>query len=107
MAKVKTHPWDPAEHIVDGGDVLAYLHVIAVEEYDADVTPYFLDCIARSKGVAEIAGVVCHESNDGGRLVTVATTGGVETTIDVAPEVDLDSIRRALVREGAVETVEV
>ena len=107
MAKVKTHPWDPAEHIVDGEDVLAYLHVITVEEYDADVTPYFLDCIARSKGVTEIAGVVCHESSDGGRLVTVATTGGVEAKIDVAPEVDLDSIRGALVRGATVATVEV
>ena len=49
MAKVKTHPWDPADHIVDGEHVLAYLHVITKEEYDPYVTPYFLDCIARSK----------------------------------------------------------
>ncbi len=96
MAKVKTHPWDPADHIVDGEHVLAYLHVITKEEYDPYVTPYFLDCITRSRGVAEIASLVCHESGDGNRSVTITTISGAKETIALAPEVDVDSIRRAL-----------
>ena len=97
MAKVKTYPWDPAEHIMDGRDVIAYLHVITKDEYDPYVTPYFLDCIARSKGVAEITGLVCHEADDGNRSITITTISGAETTIAIAPEVDVDSIRRALI----------
>ncbi len=95
MSKIKTHPWDPADHIVDGEDVLVYLKVIAHEEYDPGVTPYFLDCIARSRGVAEIA-MVAFSEKDANRTVTVTTTSGASTTLAIAPEVDVDSIRRAL-----------
>ena len=95
MAKVKTYPWDPAEHIMDGKAVIAYLHVITKEEYDPVVTPYLLDCIARSKGVAEIA-MVSFNEDDANRAVTITTTSGVSTTLSIAPEVDVDSIRRAL-----------
>ena len=104
MAKVKTYPWDPAEHIVDGEDVLAYLHVITKEEYDPNVTPRFLDCIARSKGVAEIAGLQFHERN-GEHSVTVTTINGASTTIAIAPEVDVESIRNALTPARASEPV--
>ena len=67
MTKLKTHPWDPAEHITDGEDVIYYLHVISPEGYDPDVTPFILDCIARSKGVTEIAAV--EPTGDGSRSV--------------------------------------
>ena len=103
MAKVKTYPWDPAEHITDGEHVLAYLHVITKEEYDPYVTPYFLDCISRSKGVPEIASLVCHESDDGNRSITITTISGAETTIDIAPEVDVAAISNALVPARAPE----
>ena len=106
MPKIKTYPWDPADHILDGEHVLAYLHVITKEEYDPYVTPYFLDCIARSKGVAEIASLVCHEAgDDGNRSITITTIGGAEATIDIAPEVDVDSIRRALTPAPAPEPI--
>ena len=96
MTKLKTHPWDPAEHITDGEDVICYLQVVSPEEYDSDVTPFMLDCIARSKGMAEIAGVEFSDTEGGGRSVTITTTGGVEETIAIAPEVNLDSVRQAL-----------
>ncbi len=96
MAKTKTHPWDPADHIVDGEHVLVYLKTVTPDEYDPVVTPFFLDCIARSKGVAEITGLVCHEAGDGNRSITITTISGAEATIAIAPEVDVDSIRRAL-----------
>ncbi len=95
MAKVKTYPWDPAEHIMDGKAVIAYLHVITKEEYDPVVAPHFLDCIARSKGVAEIVAVEFHDTG-GNSTVTVTMTSGASTTLAIAPEVDVDSIRRAL-----------
>ena len=96
MAKTKTHPWDPADHILDGEDVIAYLKVTTPEEHDHVITPYFLDCIARSKGVAEITSLVCHEAGDGNRSITITTISGVEATMAIAPEIDLDSIRTAL-----------
>ncbi len=105
MAKIETRPWDPAEHIADGEDVLAYLEAITEEEYDPDVTPLFLDCIARSKGVTEITGLTFHELDDGRRSVTVTTVGGAEATIAIAPDVSLDSIRHALLPQGKAEAV--
>ena len=96
MTKLKSYPWDPAEHITDGEDVIAYLEFVTPEEYDPDVAPFFLDCIARSKGVAEIASVVFHEQDDGGRSVTITTASGVEETIAIAPEVSLEGVRQAL-----------
>ncbi len=96
MTRLKSYPWDPAEHIADGEDVICYLEIVSPEEYDPDVTPFFLDCIARSKGVAEIAGVVFHEQDDGRRSITITTTSGVEETIAIAPEVSLESVRQAL-----------
>ena len=96
MTKLKTYPWDPAEHIADGEDVISYLKVISPEEYDPDVTPFMLDCIARSGGVAEIAGVEFNDAEDGSRSVTITTTGGAEATVAIAPDVNLDSIRQAL-----------
>ena len=95
MAKTKTHPWDPADHIVDGEHVLVYLKTVTPDEYDPVVTPFFLDCIARSKGLAEIT-VVSFNEKDSNRAVTVTTTSGASTTLAIAPEVDVDSIRRAL-----------
>ena len=105
MAKIETRPWDPAEHIADGEDVLAYLEAITEEEYDPDVTPLFLDCIARSKGVVEIASVEFSDTDGGARSVTITTTGGATATIAIAPDVSLDSIRQALLPQGKAEAV--
>ena len=105
MTKVKTYPWDAADHIETGEDAILFLK-ISLEDYDSSFGA-LMDCIARSKGVAEIAGVVCHEDGDGGRSLTITTTSGAETRIDLAPEVDLDSIRGARVRGATVATVEV
>ena len=96
MTRLKTYPWDPAEHITNGEDVICYLEIVSPEEYDPDVTPFFLDCIARSKGVAEIVSIEFDTTSDGGRSVTITTTSGAEETIAIAPEVSLESVRRAL-----------
>ena len=94
MAKAKFRPWDPAEVIETGEDAILFLK-ISLEDYDSTFNA-LMDCIARSKGVAEIASLVCHESgDDGNRSITITTIGGAEATIDIAPEVDVDSIRRA------------
>ena len=98
MTKIKTRQWDPARHIADGADVLAYLQVIAEGEYDPDVAPFFLDCIARSAGVADIARVTFHETAAGRRSVTVATADSTEVTIDLAAEVSIDRVRNALLQ---------
>ena len=94
MAKVKTYPWDPADHIETAEDAIRFLK-ISLEDYDSTFNA-LMDCIARSKGVAEIAGFVCHEAGDGNRSITITTVSGVEVAIAVSPEVDVDSIRRAL-----------
>ena len=101
MPKIKTHPWDPADHIVDGEDVLVYLKMVTPEEYDPDNTPYFLDCIARSRGVAEIAGVEFREQDDGSRSVTVTTNAGKSAAIAIAREADPQSIKNALTPQPA------
>ena len=94
MTKVKTYPWDAADHIETGEDAILFLQ-ISLEDYDSTFGA-LMDCIARSKGVAYIASVVCHETGDGGRLLVITTTSGAEATIDLAPEVDLNAIRRAM-----------
>ena len=104
MAKIKTHPWDPADHIVDGEDVLTYLATVTPAEYDPVTTPFFLDCIARSRGIAEISAYEFNEQS-GIRSLTVTTTSGASTTLAIAPEVDVDSIRRALTPANAPEPI--
>ena len=94
MAKAKFRPWDPAEVIETGEDAILFLK-ISLEDYDSTFNA-LMDCIARSKGVAEIASLVCHESGDGNRSITITTMSGESTTLAIAPEVDVDSIRRAL-----------
>ncbi|MYC35189.1 MAG: hypothetical protein F4X64_18740 [Chloroflexi bacterium] len=93
MPKVKTYPWDAADHIETAEDAILFLK-ISLEDYDSTFNA-LMDCIARSKGVAEIASLVCHEAGDGNRSITITTISGAETTIAIAPEVDVDSIRRA------------
>ena len=95
-AKIKTRRWDPAEHIAVGEDVLVYLQTITPEEYDPDTTPFFLDCIARSKGVAQIAGVAFHQTDRGVPAVTVATAGGARATIAMAPAVSPALLQQTL-----------
>lgn len=94
MAKAKFRPWDPAEVIETGEDAILFLK-ISLEDYDSTFDA-LMACIARSKGVAEIATLVCHDADDGNRSITITTIGGAETTIAIAPEVDVESIRRAL-----------
>ena len=93
MAKAKFRPWDPAEVIETGEDAIRFLK-ISLEDYDSTFNA-LMACIARSKGVAEIASLVCHEAGDGNRSITI-TTSGASTTLAIAPEVDVDCIRRAL-----------
>ena len=95
MGKVKTYPWDPADVIETGEDAIFFLEA-SFEDFDPNVFGALLDCIARSKGVAEIASVVFHEQDDGGHSVTITTTSGVEETLAIAPEVSLESVRQAL-----------
>ena len=93
MAKAKFRPWDPAEVIETGEDAIRFLK-ISLEDYDSTFNA-LMNCIARSKGVAEIASLVCHEAGDVNRSITITTISGAEATIAIAPEVDVDSIRRA------------
>lgn len=94
MAKVRFRPWDPAEVIETGEDAILFFK-ISLEDYDPKVFGALLDCIARSKGVAEISGVAFNETDGGHRSVTVTTTGGATATIAIAPDVSLESIRQA------------
>ena len=95
MPKVKTYPWDPADVIETGEDAILYLQ-ISLEDYDPSVFDALMNDIARSKGVAEIAGIEFNETGHGGRSATITTAGGAEATIAIAPDVNLDSIRQAL-----------
>ena len=54
MAKTKTRPWDPAEHLVSEEDRAAYLQA-AFEDGDPALVAAALGDIARSVGVTEIA----------------------------------------------------
>jgi len=103
MPKIKTHPWDPAEVIETGEDAILFLK-ISLEDYDSTFNA-LMDCIARSKGVAEIASLVCHEAGDGNRSVTITTISGAETTIAIAPEVDVEAISNALTPARAPEPI--
>ena len=53
-SKLKTRPWDPAEHIQSEEDVAAYLEA-AFEDGDPAVIAAMLGHIARSKGMAAVA----------------------------------------------------
>ena len=103
MAKVKTYPWDPADHIETGEDAIRFLK-ISLEDYDSTFNA-LMDCIARSKGVAEIAGATLDEADAGQRSLTVTTTAGASTTIPIAPEVNADVIIQALLPQPAARPV--
>ncbi len=103
MAKTKPHPWDPADQIVDGEDAIMFLK-ISLEDYDSMDFDALMECIARSRGVAEIT-TCAFNSQDGVGSVTVTTTSGASATLTIAPEVDVDSIRRALISNRAPETI--
>ena len=104
MAKVKFRPWDPAEVLETGEDAILFLEA-SFEDFDPNVFDALLDCIARSKGVAEIAGVAFNETGDGCRSVTLTTTSGAEATVAIAPEVDLDRIRQTFSPRPVSESV--
>ncbi len=54
MAKTKTFPWDPAEHLRDEEDMVAYLNV-ALEDGDLGVIMAVLGDIARARRMAVVA----------------------------------------------------
>ena len=54
MAKTKTFPWDPAEHLRDEEDMAAYLNV-ALEDGDLGVIMAVLGDIARARRMAAVA----------------------------------------------------
>lgn len=54
MAKIKTRPWDAAEHLETAEDMAAYLEA-ALEEGDPALVTAALGDIARAKGMAQIA----------------------------------------------------
>jgi len=51
MAKPRTRPWDPAEHLETEEDRAAYLEA-ALEEGDPALVATVLEDIARSKGIS-------------------------------------------------------
>ena len=53
MAKTKTKPWDPAEHLKTGKDMVAYLE--AALDDDPALVAAALGDIARAKGMTDIA----------------------------------------------------
>lgn len=54
MAKTKTTPWDPAEHLETEADMAAYLEA-ALEESDPALVATALGDIARAKGMTQLA----------------------------------------------------
>ena len=54
MAKTKTKPWDPAEHLKTEKDMVAYLEA-ALENDDPALVAAVLGDIARAKGMTDIA----------------------------------------------------
>src|SRR3990172_6886666 len=54
MAKTRTRPWDPAEHLETEEDMEAYFEA-ALEEGDAALVAAALGDIARAKGMTQIA----------------------------------------------------
>jgi len=54
MAKTKTTPWDPAEHLETEADMAAYLEA-ALEENDPALVAAALGDIARAKGMTQLA----------------------------------------------------
>ena len=51
MAKTRTRPWDPAEHLETEEDMVAYLN-IALEEGDMDLFLACLGDVARARRMA-------------------------------------------------------
>ena len=94
MPKVKTYPWDPADHIETAEDAILFLKV-SLEDYDFTFGA-LMDCIARSKGVSQIDNVTLNDADPERRSVTVTTTAGASTTIPIAPNVNADAILKAL-----------
>ena len=54
MAKTKTKPWDPADHLKTEKDIVAYLEA-ALEDDDSALVAAALGDIARAKGMTDIA----------------------------------------------------
>lgn len=54
MAKTRTQPWDPAEHLETAEDMAAYLEA-ALQDGDPALVTAALGDIARARGMAQIA----------------------------------------------------
>ena len=54
IAKIKTRPWDTAEHLTTEADMAAYLEA-ALEDGDPALIAAALGDIARAKGMSQIA----------------------------------------------------
>ena len=54
MAKTRTKPWDPAEHLETGEDVAAYLNA-ALEDGDLSLIMAALGDIARARRMSTVA----------------------------------------------------
>ena len=54
IAKIKTRPWDAAEHLKSDADMAAYLEA-ALEDGDPALVAAALGDIARAKGMSQIA----------------------------------------------------
>jgi probable addiction module antidote protein len=52
--KTKTRPWDAAEHLQTGAEIIAYLEA-ALEKGDAVLFAAALGDVARAKGMGEVA----------------------------------------------------
>ena len=61
MAKIKTTPWNPAEHIKTPEDVVNYIDA-ALEDGDPEGIVKTLGWIARSRGMSQIARRARHSS---------------------------------------------
>jgi len=54
MAKARTRPWDPAEHLTSKADIAAYLEA-AMEDGDPALIAAALGDVARASGMAKVA----------------------------------------------------
>ena len=62
MAKIKTRPWDPAEHLKTDEDIVAYLEA-ALEDGDPELIELVLGNIVRARGLKRV-GVEALRANE-------------------------------------------
>lgn len=88
MARVKTRPWDPVEHLKTDEDIVAYLEA-ALEDGDPELIEVVLRNIVRARGLARVG----------------TETARGEEEVALVPDIAQSGALRALGRRLQVGTV--